>query len=150
MKKITLFILISIIFLGGFLRIYNLLGSPPSLNWDEAAWGYNAYSISETLRDEYDKVLPVFTRSFDEYKPTLPLYLMIPSIKVFGLNELGVRFPSALMGTLTIVLIFLLVKQIFKDERIAWFLLLFLQLNHGRFICQECIAMQMKLYFSCF
>lgn len=119
MKKITLFILVSIIFLGGFLRIYNLLGSPPSLNWDEAAWGYNAYSISETLRDEYGKVLPVFTRSFDEYKPTLPLYLMIPSIKIFGLNELGVRFPSALMGTLTIVLIFLLARQVFKDERIA-------------------------------
>lgn len=119
MKRIIYLILVLIVFLGGFLRIYNLSGSPPSLNWDEVAWGYNAYSISETLKDEYGKVLPVFTRSFDEYKSTLPLYLMIPSIKVFGLNEFGVRFPSALMGTLAIVLIFLLARQIFKDERIA-------------------------------
>jgi len=119
MKRITYLILVLIVFLGGFLRIYNLSNSPPSLNWDEVAWGYNAYSISETLKDEYGKVLPVFTRSFDEYKSTLPLYLMIPSIKVFGLNEFGVRFPSALMGTLTIVLIFLLARQIFKNERIA-------------------------------
>ena len=119
MKKITYTILALIVLLGGFLRIYNLSRSPPSLNWDEVAWGYNAYSISETLKDEYGKVLPIFTRSFDEYKSTLPLYLMIPSIKVFGLNEFGVRFPSALMGTLTIVLVFLLARQIFKDERIA-------------------------------
>ena len=119
MKKITYIILALIVLLGGFLRIYNLSRSPPSLNWDEVAWGYNAYSISKTLKDEYGKVLPIFTRSFDEYKSTLPLYLMIPSIKVFGLNEFGVRFPSALMGTLTIVLIFLLARQIFKDERIA-------------------------------
>lgn len=119
MKRITYLILVLIILLGGFLRIYNLSGSPPSLNWDEAAWGYNAYSLSETLRDEYGKVLPVFTRSFDEYKSTLPLYLMIPFIKIFGLNEFGIRFPSALVGTLAIILIFLLTRQIFRDERIA-------------------------------
>ncbi|MFZ5932590.1 MAG: phospholipid carrier-dependent glycosyltransferase [Patescibacteria group bacterium] len=119
MKRITYPILVLIVLLGGFLRIYNLSGSPPSLNWDEAAWGYNAYSISETLRDEYGQVLPVFTRSFDEYKSTLPLYLMIPSIKIFGLNELGVRFPSAFVGTLAIILIFLLTRQIFRDERMA-------------------------------
>jgi len=119
MKKITYIILTLIVLLGGFLRIYNLSGSPPSLNWDEAALGYNAYSILKTGKDEYGKVLPVFTRSFDEYKSTLPLYLMIPSIKIFGLNEFGVRFPSALMGTLAIVLIFLLAREIFKDERIA-------------------------------
>ena len=108
-----------IILLGGFLRLYNLSGSPPSLNWDEAAWGYNAYSVSETLKDEYGKILPIFTRSFDEYKSTLPLYLMIPSIKLFGLNEVGVRFPSAFIGVLTILLIYLLSKTIFKNEKMA-------------------------------
>lgn len=119
MKKITIIFIFLIVFAGGFLRLYNLAGAPPSLNWDEAAWGYNAYSVSQTLKDEYGKVLPVFTRSFDEYKSTLPMYLMVPTIKIFGLNETGVRLPSAIIGTLSIVLIYLLAKELFKDEKVA-------------------------------
>ncbi len=119
MRKIQYSFLALVILLGGFLRLYGLSRSPASLNWDEAAWGYNAYSISQLGRDEYGKFLPIFTRSFDEYKSTLPLYLMIPNIKVFGLNELSVRLPSALLGTLSIFLIFSLTSQIFKKNSIA-------------------------------
>lgn len=118
-KRFYQVLIAAIILLGGFLRLYNLSNSPPSLNWDEAALGYNAYSISKTLKDEYGALLPVFTRSFDEYKSTLPLYLMIPTIKMFGLNEVGVRFPSAFLGTLTILLVYLLALEIFKNKRIA-------------------------------
>jgi 4-amino-4-deoxy-L-arabinose transferase-like glycosyltransferase len=49
----------------------------------------------------------------------VPVYLMIPTIKIFGLNEVGVRFPSALLGTLSIVLVFVLAKYFFKDEKVA-------------------------------
>jgi len=120
-KKIVLVLLFLIVFLGGFLRIYNLSGSPPSLNWDEAAWGYNAYSVSHTLKDEYGVTLPIFTRSFDEYKSTLPMYLMIPTIRIFGLNEVGVRLPSALIGTFSILLIYFIVKELFGRTDIALF-----------------------------
>lgn len=120
-KKIIFIILFLILCLGSFLRLYNLNNSPPSLNWDEAAWGYNAFSVSQTLRDEYGKFLPIFTRSFDEYKSTLPMYLMIPSIRLFGLNELGVRFPSALIGVFTILVIYYLSIELFKNERVALF-----------------------------
>ncbi len=99
-------VLVLILVLGGFLRLINLSGSPPSLNWDEASLGYNAYSISSTLKDEYGKFLPLYTRSFDDYRSAIPVYLMIPSIKVFGLNEQGVRFPSAAIGTINILIIF--------------------------------------------
>lgn len=119
MKKIAYLILFLIVIAGGFLRMYNLSNSPPSLNWDEAAWGYNAYTISETGKDEYGKLFPIFTRSFDEYKSTLPLYLMIPSIRIFGLNETAVRLPSALLGTFATVLIFLLSKELFRNNAIA-------------------------------
>lgn len=117
--KLKLLVVFLMLLLGGFLRIYNLSFSPPSLNWDEVAWGYNAFSIGQTLKDEYGKTMPIFTRSFDEYKSTLPLYLMIPTIKIFGLNEVGVRLPSALLGTISILLIYLLVLEIFRNEKIA-------------------------------
>jgi len=118
MKKLTFLFLFLITFAGGFLRLYRLSDSPPSLNWDEAALGYNAYSISQTGRDEYNVAYPIFTRSFDEYKSMVPVYLMIPSIRIFGLNELGVRFPSAFLGTLSIVLIFFIAKYFFPHGAI--------------------------------
>ncbi len=119
MKHISYILLGLTLILGGFLRIYNLSGAPPSLNWDEAALGYNAYSISETLKDEYGKTLPIFTRSFDDYKSAIPVYLIIPSIKIFGLNEFAVRFPSAFLGTLSIILIFFLTRELLGKKEYA-------------------------------
>ena len=117
--KIEYILLTLILILGGFLRINNLSETPPSLNWDEAALGYNAYSILNTKRDEYGVFLPLYTRSFDDYKSAIPIYFIIPSIKVFGLNEFGVRFPSALMGTASILLIYLISKRIFAKKQAA-------------------------------
>jgi len=101
------------------LRIYRLSSSPPTLNWDEAAWGYNAYSLMKTGKDEYGVRLPVFTRSFDEYKPALPSYLMIPFISYFGLTENAVRLPSSILGSINIILLYFLVLTLFKNTRYA-------------------------------
>lgn len=101
------------------MRLYRLSSSPPTLNWDEAAWGYNAYSLKETGKDEYGARLPIFTRSFDEYKPALPSYLMIPFISYFGLTENAVRLPSAILGSINIILLYFLVLALFKNQRYA-------------------------------
>src|SRR3990167_1153704 len=87
--------LIFIIILATVLRFYQLGQNPPSLNWDETAHGYNAYSILKTGRDEYGYRLPLSFRSFDDYKPPIYTYLVVPSIVIFGLNDFAVRFPSA-------------------------------------------------------
>lgn len=121
MKKLEITILMLIILLGGFLRLYGLDKSPPSLNWDEAAFGYNAYSILHTGRDEYGKLLPLFTRSFDEYKPAIPIYLMIPLIAILGLNEVSVRMVSALSGIFSALVIFLIARKIFRSSIPGYF-----------------------------
>src|SRR3989344_3794562 len=104
-------LLFAILLIGGFLRFFNIANSPPSLNWDEAALGYNAYSILHTAKDEYGVTLPLITRSFDDYKSMLPAYAMVISVAVFGLNETGVRLPSAFFSTLSILLIYHLAKK---------------------------------------
>jgi len=114
-KKINIqkLILLSIIVLAFFLRFYKLGKAPPSLNWDEAALGYNAYSLLKTGRDEYGIRFPSSLRSFGDYKPPLYTYLTIPSIAIFGLNEFAVRFPSAFFGVLTVLLTYFLVNELF-------------------------------------
>ena len=104
-----------ILIIAFFLRFYRLGQVPPSLDWDEASLGYNAYSILKTGKDEYGERLPLSIRSFGDYKPPLYVYLTIPSVAVFGPNEFAVRFPSAFLGTLTVLLTYFLVNELFTD-----------------------------------
>lgn len=106
-------LLILIIFLGFFLRFWFLGNNPASLDWDEASLGYNAYSILKTGKDEYGSFLPLSMRSFNDYKPPLYVYLSVIPIWIFGLTEFSTRFISALLGSLSVVVAFLLIKELF-------------------------------------
>ncbi len=113
MKK---YILLAIIILASFLRLYKLGSYPPSLNWDEASLGYNAYSILKTGYDEHGKFMPLTNfGAFGDYKPPLYIYATVPSIAIFGLNEFAIRLPSAFFGILTVILTYLIAKKLFGD-----------------------------------
>lgn len=121
-KRLTYFLLALIILLAFFLRFYKLTKVPPSLNWDEVSFGYNAFSILKTGRDEFGTKLPVFNfRSLDDFKMPAQLYLIVASEKVFGISDFAVRFPSALLGSLTVILVFLLSLELFRNKSIALF-----------------------------
>lgn len=103
------FILILIILAAFLVRIYNY--NYPPLLWDEAALGYNSYSILKTARDEYGNFLPLIFKSFGDYKPGLYVYLTLPFVAIFGLSPLAVRLPSIILGTLLPLIAYLLVKK---------------------------------------
>lgn len=105
-------ILFLIILIAAVLRLYGLAHFPAGFNADEAALGYNAYSLLLTGRDEHGNSWPVNLESFEDFKPAGYAYLLIPVIKLFGLTELVVRVPSALWGVLAVVGIYLLTSEI--------------------------------------
>ena len=92
---------------------------PPGLTWDEAALGYNAYSILKTGRDEYGTILPLNLKSFGDYKPALYAYVLIPFIAVFGLSEIAVRIPSVLFGVGTIIVLYFLIQKLFQNKKLS-------------------------------
>lgn len=107
-----------ILLLAILLRFWSLGNNPPSLTWDEAAWGYNAYSLGIDGRDEFGRLLPFnYLESFGDFKPPMYAYLDIIPIKIFGLNEFAVRFPSAFFGVLTVLITYFLTKRIFWDSK---------------------------------
>jgi len=123
-------ILFAIIFLAAILRFYNISSLPPSLGWDEAALGYNAYSLSIDGRDEFGRRLPLdYLESFGDFKPPMYSYLALIPIKLFGLNEFGVRFPSALFGTISVLLTFFVVREVFRKDGLALLSSLFLAIS---------------------
>src|SRR3989344_1394996 len=116
MKKVIFLILLVILVFGFGLRFYKITQDPPSLNWDEVSIGYNAYSILKTGKDEWNISYPVHFKSYGEYKLPAQVYFSVPGIYIFGLNELGVRITPVIYGTLTVLVVFFLAKELFLSR----------------------------------
>ena len=117
----THILLIAIIVLAAILRICWLGEAPNTFSTDEASNGYDAYSILLTGRDRYGNFLPLLLQAFNDSRESLYVFLVIPFIKLWGLNEFSVRFPAAVAGILTVPVVYFLAKELFTRERIALF-----------------------------
>jgi len=116
-KKIVVLFLIGISLLSLFLTVINFrVPSPPAFNSDEAAFGYNAYSILKTGKDEYGTLLPLRLKSFGDYKMPLYSYLSVPFVAVMGLNEISARALNVFLALLFPLAIYLLTKELFKKD----------------------------------
>lgn len=111
-KLYTLFLIITIFFIS-YLRLVNITSVPASLYWEEAALGYDAYSILQTGKDHHGHFLPIFAfESFGDWKPAGYFYAIIPFIKFFGLTALSVRLPAAVSGIFLVLLTALVGKKL--------------------------------------
>lgn len=112
--------LVIIIFsLALILRVWKITEFPAGLNADEAAIGYNAYSLVLTGKDEFGHSWPISFQSFNDFKPGLYFYLVLPFVKVLGLNELAIRLPSVILGSMTVAVLYFLVIELFKSDFLA-------------------------------
>ncbi|NCN87781.1 MAG: hypothetical protein GW941_02705 [Candidatus Pacebacteria bacterium] len=119
-KKIIVYLCLSlIIILTTSLRLFNLENLPGAFFTDEAALGYNAWSLVTTLKDEYGKFLPLTLRSFDDYKPAIYSYLAIPFVSILGLTQTSSRMPAAISGILLVITIFFLIRKITKNNSLS-------------------------------
>ena len=107
------------VFLTFATRFYNLGIVPAGLYLDEAAQGYNAYSILLTGKDEFGKIFPAAFRSFADFKTPVYIYLIVPLIPLFGLTAFTVRFPSFLASVLTIPVLFLLIRKLIPNQKLG-------------------------------
>lgn len=118
MKSIYVIILGVVLLIATFFRFYNLNTVPPSASLDEVSLGWNAYSIFQTGKDEYGYKLPILLRAYDDWRPALYVYFVAPFVKIFGLEVLSVRLPSVILSVITILTTYLLVKELFRNQKI--------------------------------
>lgn len=114
------FWLAGIVLLAFLLRTVYLSRFPVGFNADEASFGYDAYSIFKTGKDQWGNFMPLVLKSFGDYKPPLYSYLTIPSLAAFGLNKFAVRLPNALVGTAAVFVLYLLVETISRKRSLAF------------------------------
>lgn len=124
-------LLIIVVLLAAFLRLYGLGEIPVGVTHDELGYFYNAYSISQTGRNVFSEFLPFLTWMNPYGNPFMPIptYLSVPFFWFLGLSSFVARLPSALLGILDILLIYILVVQIFKNEKFALLSALFLAIS---------------------
>jgi 4-amino-4-deoxy-L-arabinose transferase-like glycosyltransferase len=112
--------LLILFILGSLFRFWQLTKYPVSLSMDETAIAYNAYSILKTGKDEWGKSFPLAFQSAGDYKPPVNVYLTVPCIAIFGLNEFSTRLPSALFGSLTVIFLVLLLIKLKINPKAAY------------------------------
>jgi len=108
-----------IIFIAIVARFVALDYAPPHLSNDEIGAAYAAYSISKTSKDASGEFLPVLWKSHGGYGSPLAVYIPMISIIIMGNSDFAVRLPSAILGSLTIILLGFLVKELTKNSNLA-------------------------------
>lgn len=117
-------ILILILILAFFLRIFNLGTNPPELFSDEITHVLSARTIIETGHDINGKLNLYF---YNRLKLGAPVYGYLAAISTFVFGDstfantdiVSIRLPAALAGTLTVFLIYQMAFLITKDKRIS-------------------------------
>lgn len=84
--------------------------------WDESLYGVRAKSIYY-FNDWFDQTGHAVGKLYSSSHPPLLIWFMALLYKFFGVSEFTTRFPSALFGSLTVILTYLLVKKFFDDKK---------------------------------
>ena len=118
-KETTILIVIIIIAIVGMLvRLIGIADMPNALNCDEASSGYEAFSIMKYGIDRTGNKYPAFLESWGGGQNALLSYLMIPFIAILGLNLLSIRLPMAILGCISLIIMYLLLKKNY-DKKLA-------------------------------
>ena len=102
--------------LGLVLRLWNL-GNPKGKIFDEVYYAKNAHSLlmhgveldSKTGQGEFI------------VHPPVGKWLIAVGIKIFGYNEFGWRFAAAMVGSISIVLMYFTAKKLFNNQLLSIF-----------------------------
>jgi len=114
-----------ILFIGSFVRLFLIGKYPVGFNQDEASIGYETYSLITNGIDRNGMSYPVNFISWGSGQNALYAYLSYPFIKIFGLSVLSTRLPMALIGCLTLLVIYIFVNKAFNKKEALIFLFIF-------------------------
>lgn len=122
MTRKTILTLIGIVLIGATIRTWDIQNTPSGFLQDEVTNAYIGRFVLENGRDLYGNTLPIFFfNKQGDYPPIIPMYISALGTYVFGTNELGARMPGALLGILSIFLIYYISHELYGDNKIALF-----------------------------
>jgi 4-amino-4-deoxy-L-arabinose transferase-like glycosyltransferase len=109
MKKIFPIILLTII--SAFLIFYRLTEIPKNLSFDEVEFTKLALSLNNKPYISYSQLATGHS--------TLYFYILLTSLKIFGLNTFALRLPAAIFGILSTIFFYLIMQKVFKQQKFS-------------------------------
>ncbi len=108
-KNQTIILLLLILFVAVFFRVWQIDSAPPGLYPDEAM---NANNALESLNNNQFKLF------YPENNGREGLYFWLIAFvfKIFGVSIWSLRFTSAILGILTVLALYLLTKELFHPR----------------------------------
>jgi 4-amino-4-deoxy-L-arabinose transferase-like glycosyltransferase len=131
-----------LVFFGSLLLHVAGTWSIPLVDRDEPRFS----EASREMRERGDYVIPYFNDKYRFDKPPFIYWTQIASYRVFGENEFGARFPSAVAAALTAVLLFAWGRRL-GSERIGWWAAIIFTLCLQTFVHAKAAVADMWLVF---
>ena len=108
-----------IIILAGIIFFIPFLGSVHLFDWDEINFAESAREM--IVSGDYLNVQINFVPFWE--KPPLFIWMQVLSMKIFGVTEFAARFPNAIGGIITLLVLYFIGKKLFNEKfGILWVL----------------------------
>src|SRR3972149_3719610 len=103
------------IFLSALIIFFQFNKVPQNLSFDEVEFGRLTRSLDGKPYQPYSTLATGHS--------TLYFYIIGFSFKIFGVNNLGLRFPAALFGVLSVLFFYLIIKKVFNKQGLLFYIL---------------------------
>ncbi len=105
-------LLVVLLLFGSFLRVWNLTGLPDGLQQDEASIGYEAFCLATTGMDRNGFHWPVYPITWGSGGGSpIMIYLNVITTILFGSGIWSIRIVPAFLGSVTLLLFYLLLRK---------------------------------------
>lgn len=113
--------IIAVAAIGFILRLLCIGRIPGNYNYfqDEAFSAYEAFSMVNYGMDSHGYHNPVYLETWGSGMSAVQCYIQTIFVRILGFSPVAIRLPQAILGCLTIVFFYLLVKEI-AEERVAF------------------------------
>ena len=108
MKKIVPIIILTIF--SAFFIFYRFVDIPKYLAFDEVEFAKLALSLDNKPYIPYSQLATGHS--------TLYFYILLASLKTFGINTFALRFPAAIFGILSVMIFYLIMQNIYQKNKI--------------------------------
>jgi 4-amino-4-deoxy-L-arabinose transferase-like glycosyltransferase len=109
-------ILLVIFLFSFFIYFFKITSVPPSLFSDEVDANYQAFVFNNKATDYFGNRLPIHFHSYSDWRTSFYIYSIAFIQKFIGHVDLAARLPSAIFGSLSVIVFYLILKQLFKGN----------------------------------
>lgn len=136
MRRRTAVAAVAMLFLTAGIYCTRLSYAPAHLMHDEVNFALQAKALADTGRDTNGRLLPVYfsEQGFDAGRDPIVVYLTALMLKGTSLSESSVRLPTAIIGVLSVGLMFLVARRLFASDHVALAAAALLALTPAHFI----------------